>query len=66
MGDLVTTTKGLMDADALERRAGVQEDENERAVWVEYWDGDELVHRSVDLTLKRGIFADGVTANFGD
>jgi len=49
----VTTTKGEMDDSLLEKREGVDENDNERAEWVEYWLDGELVHRSVHLTLKK-------------
>lgn len=61
----ITTTKGLMDPADLEKREGVDENDNERAEWVEYWLDGELVHRSVHLHLKTAIFADAVQANFG-
>lgn len=62
---LIKTTRGLMEADELEKREGVDETDNERAEWVEYWFDGELVHRSVDMRLKVGIFAGGLTADFG-
>lgn len=61
---MITTTKGLMPEDALERREGVFEDQNERTSWVEYWLDGELVHRSAHVHLKKAIFADGVLASF--
>ena len=62
---LIKTTKGLMEAAELEKREGGHENDNEICSWVEYWDGNELVHRSVDMHMKTAIFAEGVTANFG-
>lgn len=50
---LVTTTKGDMDDSLLERKDGSFEDENELTTWTEYWLEDELVHRSVHVTLKK-------------
>lgn len=50
---LVTTTKGEMDDSLLEKKEGVFEDDNELTTWTEYWDGAELVHRSVHVTLKK-------------
>ena len=50
---LVTTTKGEMDDSLLEKREGSIDDENELTTWVEYWLLDELVHRSVHVTLKK-------------
>ena len=50
---MITTTKGLMDERLLEKREGLVDDEREHTTWVEYWLKDELVHRSVHVTLKR-------------
>lgn len=50
---LVNTTKGEMDTSLLEKREGTIDNENETTNWVEYWLEGELVHRSVDMTLKR-------------
>lgn len=50
---MVTTTKGLMNEDLLNRKAGFMENEHERTTWVEYWLDDELVHRSAHVTLKK-------------
>ena len=44
---MITTTKGMMDEALLEKREGQTENDNETTSWVEYWDGGELVHRSV-------------------
>lgn len=58
---LVTTTKGEMDEALLEKRVGSVENDTETTTWVEYWLDGELVHRSVNMVLKRGVFADGET-----
>lgn len=50
---LVMTTKGEMDAALLEKKTGTIDNENETINWVEYWLEDELVHRSVDMVLKK-------------
>jgi len=50
---LVTTTYGEMDDSLLEKREGTFEDDNELTTWVEYWKGEELVHRSAHVTLKK-------------
>lgn len=52
---LVNTTKGEMDASLLEKREGSVDTDNETTSWVEYWHMGELVHRSVDMTLKRNV-----------
>jgi hypothetical protein len=53
-----------MNTDALERREPVFENEIEKTVATEYWLGGQLVHRSVHVHLKTGIFAEGIQANF--
>jgi len=50
---LVQTTKGEMDDSLLEKKEGVVDTENETTHWVEYWLDGELVHRSVDMVLKK-------------
>ena len=49
----VTTTKGLMDEELLEKKEGVVDNDNEYTTWVEYWLDGELVHRSVHVQLKK-------------
>jgi hypothetical protein len=58
---LVTTTKGEMDDSLLEKREGSLENDTETTSWVEYWLNGEMVHRSVHMALKRGVFADGIS-----
>jgi len=50
---IVTTTKGDMDESLLVRKDGDMENDNEKTSWVEYYLGDELVHRSVHVELKQ-------------
>jgi hypothetical protein len=50
---LVQTTKGEMDEALLQKKTGTVDNENETINWVEYWLEDELVHRSVDMILKK-------------
>lgn len=52
---IVTTTKGDMDDEALEKRVGNVNDDNENTDWVEYWLDGELVHRSVNVRLKKPV-----------
>ena len=59
---LVTTTKGEMEESLLEKREGSLDNDNETTTWVEYWLEGELVHRSVHVTLKKNVFADGIAA----
>jgi len=58
---IVTTTKGEMDDSLLDKREGSIDTSNESTQWVEYWHDGELVHRSVNMVLKKGIFAQGET-----
>lgn len=52
---MIETTKGMMSEDALEKREGMFEDDNEKTSWVEYWYEGQLVHRSAHVNLKRGV-----------
>lgn len=57
---MIFTTHGELDEALLEKREGVDENDNERVAWVEYWLNGELVHRSAHVTLKhvpKGISA---------
>jgi hypothetical protein len=56
---IVTTTKGDMDDSLLEKREGSLENDTETTSWTEYWLNGELVHRSVNMVLKQGIFSQG-------
>ena len=61
----VNTTYGEMDESLLEKKEGTFEDDNELTTWVEYWKGEELVHRSAHVTLKKiPAFAGGELTNF--
>jgi hypothetical protein len=61
---LITTTKGEMDESLLEHRTGMVDDDNEFTTWTEYWLNDELVHRSVHVTLKKMPPFGGETGTF--
>ena len=50
---LIQTTKGEMDESLLNKKTGTIDNDNETINWVEYWLEDELVHRSVDMVLKK-------------
>ena len=62
---LVTTTKGEMDSDLLEKREGTIDNDNELTTWVEYWHEGELVHRSAHVILKDAPNAAAETALMG-
>lgn len=62
---VITTTKGDMDEALLRRVDGSVDNDNEFTTWVEYWDGPELVHRSVHVTLKQaGLVAEALAGAF--
>ena len=61
---LIHTTKGELPEEALEKKEGVVDNENEHTTWVEYWLGGELVHRSAHVTLKKNVSLSGQTAKF--
>lgn len=46
-----------MDESLLEKREGAVDNDIELTRWTEYWLGGELVHRSVHVHLKQGMFA---------
>ena len=50
---IVQTTKGPMEDSLLEKKTGTIDNENETINWIEYWLEGELVHRSVDMVLKK-------------
>lgn len=50
-----------MDESLLEKREGFIDNDTETTSWVEYWHKGELVHRSVNMVLKRGVFAEGIS-----
>jgi len=50
---IVTTIYGDMDESFLRKVEGQLDNDNEFTTWVEYYQGDELVHRSVHVTLKK-------------
>ena len=61
----VTTTRGLMRASLLRRVEGVdRDDENEFTTFVEYYFGEECVHRSVHVTLKKTPAIGSEISNF--
>jgi hypothetical protein len=62
---MIQTTKGPMPLSSLRKITGEVDNENEHTTWVEYYLGDELVHRSAHVRLKRGLGALGSIANFG-
>lgn len=49
---MIQTIDGERDESTLHKREGVKEDERAREEWIEYWDGDRLVHRSAHVHMK--------------
>lgn len=49
---LIHTTRGELDESTLRKVEGVIDNDHECTTWVEYYLGDELVHRSVHVILK--------------
>jgi hypothetical protein len=60
---LVTTIHGEMDDSLLEKKEGSLDNDNETTSWVEYWLGGELVHRSVNMALKRSVVGTAIAAS---
>lgn len=61
---MITTTKGLMDEAKLRKVLLTVDNDNEHTEAVEYWDGEELVHRSVHVHLKQvGLVAEALVAS---
>lgn len=60
---LVNTIHGEMDDSLLEKKEGSLDNENETTSWVEYWLNGELVHRSVNMELKRSVIGTPVAAS---
>jgi hypothetical protein len=60
---LVTTTRGEMDDSLLVKQEGSLDNDIEFTTWTEYWLDDELVHRSVHVTLKTSppLFAEAAS-----
>lgn len=61
---MITTIYGEMAEDALDKKTGGHENDNEIATWVEYWLKGELVHRSAHLDLKHGMTMDAITESY--
>ena len=53
---LVNTIHGEMDDSLLVKKEGSLDNDIEFTTWTEYWLDDELVHRSVHVTLKTSPF----------
>lgn len=61
---LIPTTHGELEDSTLRKVEGAIDNDHEYTTWVEYYLGDELVHRSVHVTLKQ--WPDGLGALLSD
>ena len=52
---MISTIDGERDESELTKRVGADEDDRARIEWVEYWDGERLVHRSAHISVKKGL-----------
>ena len=57
----IMTIYGLMKVSLLKKIDGLIDNAVERTEWVEYYFGEELVHRSVHVNLKKGVRIDSET-----
>jgi hypothetical protein len=62
---LVSTIHGEMDDSLLEKKEGSLDNDIEFTTWTEYWLNEELVHRSVHVTLKTSPFTALEAASIG-
>jgi len=62
---LVTTIHGEMDDALLAKKEGSLDNDVEFTTWTEYWLDDEMVHRSVHVTLKTSPFVQLEAASIG-
>ena len=56
----------VMDTCDLAKKTHHLDNDNETTDITEYWLHGQLVHRSVDMHLKTGIFAEAIQADFGE
>ena len=63
---MITTTLGDMDESLLVKTTGEIDNETEFTTWVEYRmpESDEVIHRSVNMHLKKSVFAAAEAASF--
>lgn len=55
---IINTPKGPINSDDCTFKEGSHENDNEIVSWQEYWLGEELVKRDVQMHLKQGVFGD--------
>jgi hypothetical protein len=54
---MINTIRGEMDEKLLTKRTGNIDNDNENTSWVEYWLNEELMHRSVHVSLKQPLIS---------
>jgi hypothetical protein len=62
---IINTIHGEMDDSLLEKKEGSLDNDVEFTAWTEYWLDDEMVHRSVHVTLKTSPFVQLEAASIG-
>ena len=62
---LVHTTHGLIERDQLSTKDIVTEEDNARVIATEWYLGDELVRRDVNVNILRGLSVVGDQAKVG-
>jgi hypothetical protein len=62
---IIETTKGQMDEEVLLKKTGTWDLPTEFGSYVEYYIGDEMVHRSATVNLKEGTTAGVDAGQFG-
>lgn len=53
---IINTPKGAINLEDCVYKEGSSENDNELIHWQEYWLGEELVKRDVQMHLKKGVF----------
>lgn len=61
---IITTIYGPRDDSEFEKKEGSEDHEDHFLEWVEYWEGEILVHRSVHVTVTKGNFIEPHSGGF--
>lgn len=61
---IIETQNGKINSDDCTFKEGTSENENEIISWQEYWFGEELVKRDVQLQLKQGMFSEALASDY--
>jgi len=54
---MINTTRGEMDEKLLTNPSGTIDNDNGHTTGIEYWNRNELLHRSVNITLKKPLIS---------